>query len=107
MSINVTRFRAKKLIHLIVLFLCYEYINDIEDQNMLICSIMSLFPMKRKKAINKADKNLNISGHQMQLSYIPLSIQKSNFSFRNVNFIYWTLRIKFRVVHGIKIVISS
>ena len=48
---------------------------------------MSLFPMKRKQEINKAAKNVNISGHQVQLSYIPLSIQKSNFSFRNVNFI--------------------
>ena len=87
MYINVTRFRASKLIHLIVLFLCYEYINNIEHQNMLIRSSMSLFPMKRKQAINKAAKNLDISGHQVQLSYIPLLIQKSNFSFRNVIFI--------------------
>lgn len=54
---------------------------------MLIRSSMSLFPMKRKQAINKAAKNLDISGHQVQLSYIPLLIQKSNFSFRNVIFI--------------------
>ena len=42
---------------------------------------MPLFPMKWKQAIDKAVKNLNISGHQVQLSYIPLLIQKSNFYF--------------------------
>ena len=88
MYINVTRFRTSNPIHLIVLFfVCYEHINNIEDRNLLICSIMSLSPMKRKQEINKAAKNVNISGHQVQLSYIPLSIQKSNFSFRNVNFV--------------------